>query len=339
MTYEHTIAQTAQYLREALPLMSRQQAGLHPWSYAIWYEHVAGCNSALSRDLAEHTRDGARLDEAATQKLYRKHIAELDVDQSQRLHDGLVQTLETLGEGSQCATTEASQFERSLGRWQQELTQAAPGEHAKVLSAMEQGAKAMQHSMQALSHKLAHCRQTLAALHDEVNRARADTLQDALTGLLNRRGFEQALGQCLASNPIGTPVSPCLLLGNLDEFESLREHLGAAGLSDLISMLGNALRQVAQSHHVTARLNDHEFALLMPEAGLHEANMVAEQLRMSAASLAPANMGWSLSIGVTQAGISDNPAALLMRANQALLASRRQGRNRVTVLAADDAAA
>ena len=47
MKYQETIEQSAEYLRLALPLMSRQAAALHPVSYGVWYEYVAGFNRPL----------------------------------------------------------------------------------------------------------------------------------------------------------------------------------------------------------------------------------------------------------------------------------------------------
>ena len=65
MNYRESVERSAELLRLALPLMSRQAAGLHPVSYAVWYEYVAGNNRPLKAAIDELTRDGARLDEAA----------------------------------------------------------------------------------------------------------------------------------------------------------------------------------------------------------------------------------------------------------------------------------
>ena len=66
MRYTESIAASAQALRAALPLMSRQRAALHPVTYSVWYEHVTAMNGALSRELMSMTQDGATLDELST---------------------------------------------------------------------------------------------------------------------------------------------------------------------------------------------------------------------------------------------------------------------------------
>ena len=52
MRYQHNKEQSAELLRLVLPLMASQEAALHPVSYALWYEHVAGINPELSEVLA-----------------------------------------------------------------------------------------------------------------------------------------------------------------------------------------------------------------------------------------------------------------------------------------------
>jgi hypothetical protein len=91
MKYQETIEQSAEYLRLALPLMSRQAAALHPVSYGVWYEYVAGFNRPLRNAIDELTRDGKVLDEALTSELFRTHIAELDEQTAHRVATGFPQ--------------------------------------------------------------------------------------------------------------------------------------------------------------------------------------------------------------------------------------------------------
>ena len=59
MKYQHSKEESAEYLRRALPLMSSQNAALHPVSYAVWYEYVAGMNNALMAATDSLLKDGA----------------------------------------------------------------------------------------------------------------------------------------------------------------------------------------------------------------------------------------------------------------------------------------
>lgn len=112
MRYTESIAASAQALRAALPLMSRQRAALHPVTYAVWYEHVTAMNGALSRELMSLTQDGATLDEPQTWALYRRHIAELDEQMAATLARDVGEVLRGVSDctdqpASRCSTTHA----------------------------------------------------------------------------------------------------------------------------------------------------------------------------------------------------------------------------------------
>lgn len=337
MRYTESIAASAQALRTALPLMSRQRAALHPVTYAVWYEHVTAMNGALSRELMGLTQDGGTLDEPQTWALYRKHIAELDEQMAVTLAQDVGDVLRGVSDCTDQAGQQVQQYARALQGWERSLRDAAPGQHVQVLAAALQGTQDMGHAVHGLMARLEASRQEVASLRQEVHRARSEALLDPLTGLSNRRGFDRALADCLQSPDAGTPTAPCLLLGDIDDFPALRERLGEARLNDTLQQVANAVRSIAQSHHVAARIEDDEFALLIPGAGLHEAYTLAEQLRHGVGQLqADADRRLSLSVGVTQLGQGESARDFIGRADQALQASRAHGRNRVTVLAADE---
>jgi diguanylate cyclase len=66
MRYRHSTAQSAEYLRLALKRMAQQEAGLHPASYAIWYEYVAGINPALQAEIDALLIGNARSNDETT---------------------------------------------------------------------------------------------------------------------------------------------------------------------------------------------------------------------------------------------------------------------------------
>jgi len=341
MRYQDSIARSAEYLRTALPMMSRQRAALHPVSYAVWYEFVSGSNPALAQALQELTQGNRPLDETQTWELYRSHIAELDTESATRLGEGLGNVLGQIAHSAELAEDQTQTFGRSLGRWNEQLRSAAPGQHTQVLAELMAGTQDMQSTMKALRARLHASQSEIEHLRHEVERTRGEVLLDALTGLANRRAFEQRLNECAQSEHAGSPVAPCLLLSDIDGFRQLNERYGLDFGDQVLRSVARVLQRCAQSHHVVARVGGEEFALLMPEAGLHEALMLAEQLREGIASTGiasdtqgPARV--TLSLGVTQLGQGEAPSAFLARADLALQASKRGGRNRVTVLSAQE---
>ena len=78
MKYPHSRADSIEIFKKAVPQMSRHAAAFNPLSYAIWYEHTAGTNPALSQALAATETDPARspLSDQDIENLYDTFIVE-----------------------------------------------------------------------------------------------------------------------------------------------------------------------------------------------------------------------------------------------------------------------
>ncbi len=166
---------------------------------------------------------------------------------------------------------------------------------------------------------------------------------DGLTGLLNRRALEEALGaQVQRSRRGGEPF--CVAMLDVDHFKRINDNwghpVGDQALKHLSALLCVHMREVDR----IARFGGEEFLLLLPGLTAAAAHPVAERLREMVAG-APLAAGegtipMSISIGMAQwAGDAEDVSRLLVRADAALYAAKRQGRNRVVLAGAVAAAA
>jgi diguanylate cyclase (GGDEF)-like protein len=153
---------------------------------------------------------------------------------------------------------------------------------------------------------------------------------DALTGLGNRRRFDAEVGAALASQAHGT-----LALLDLDHFKRVNDAHGHL-FGDQVLRRVAALLAAAQTGSGVYRLGGEEFALWLPEPPGGEparAASVCEQLRRSVAQAPWDELAEGLvvtvSIGHARARGGEDLASLLARADAALYAAKRQGRNRV----------
>lgn len=342
MRYRDSVVKSAEYLRQALPQMTRQHAALHPLSYAVWYEHVSGCNPALSKELQTLTERGQTLDEAMTRALFSRYIDasdKLDESVARRLSEGLAQALHDVASSASEAGSASARFGSSLDGWIHQLSEVAAKVPSLPLRELLAGTREMHEHMGRLRQRLDHSQREIEALRVEVQRARGEALIDALTGLANRRAFDQCLLQCLASDEAGTPTGPCLLLSDIDHFKRVNDAHGHAFGDEVLRSVAQSLKTATQSHHLAARVGGEEFAVLMPSAGLHEAMMLAEQMRERIAAQDLPHSGGAMervtiSVGVTQLGRTETAQDFCARADRALYAAKHEGRNRVAVLAA-----
>lgn len=171
--------------------------------------------------------------------------------------------------------------------------------------------------------------------------ARLDQLArtDSLTGLRNRRDFrERAAIELARARRLERPLALCMI--DIDHFKRVNERHGHLGGDRVLRAVGAALAESLREIDLLARLGGEEFVILLPEAALGAAMDVAERLRERVAALRvdmdegePARV--TVSIGVSSIGPADfSVETLLQRADQALYAVKRSGRNGVRAQAA-----
>jgi diguanylate cyclase (GGDEF)-like protein/putative nucleotidyltransferase with HDIG domain len=171
-------------------------------------------------------------------------------------------------------------------------------------------------------------------------RARIDDASrtDPLTGLLNRRAFEELLELELErSVRAGRPLS--VIVGDIDGFRTVNERQGhAAGDDALQAVAVNALKWKRRIDNA-ARVGGEEFALLLPETDERGAFIVAERLRRAThRSFAESGAGVSISFGVATAPEHGTDAVtMLASADRATAAAKDLGGDR-TVIYSDDVA-
>jgi diguanylate cyclase (GGDEF)-like protein len=163
-------------------------------------------------------------------------------------------------------------------------------------------------------------------------RLEAMTRTDALTGLLNRRGFDEALMQAWSRARRGSGLLSLLLI-DIDHFKQYNDTHGHMAGDACLQRVAQA---VAQAQHrpgdITARYGGEELAVILPDTDGPAGMLAAERLRRAVEALAIPHAGArvTVSIGVASLGRDDpaTPEVLLARADAALYAAKRDGRNR-----------
>jgi len=164
----------------------------------------------------------------------------------------------------------------------------------------------------------------------EIKAYLAEAHVDALTGLANRRAFDKELSRRLAQRQRqGTPL--CLLIIDIDHFKSFNDEFGHPLGDAILKQFANVFEATARQMDIAARLGGDEFAVVLPGINLEAASHVAERLR-SAISDSPLQCeghehALTISIGLAEAEVDDDPASLLRRADSALYAAKEAGRN------------
>lgn len=167
--------------------------------------------------------------------------------------------------------------------------------------------------------------------HEEAER---EALTDPLTGLANRRRFDDLLAGVVArARPEGQPVS--LLALDLDHFKQVNDQYGHQAGDAVLRGVAWVLRECVRGIDTPARLGGEEFAVILPGTDPEGAWILAERLRAAIEELRTAvgsdgeEIRVTVSIGTsTLSGTTVEAARLALLADEALYRAKRTGRNK-----------
>ncbi len=213
--------------------------------------------------------------------------------------------------------------------------------YQEIAEEASQGLLALNMSYQSLTEQLQDslkAQQQLASRLEQLNRdleRRATT--DVLTGLPNRRAFDEALVREMErAKRLEKPLS--LLMLDLDHFKKLNDTCGHQAGDYVLAKLGELILNNARACDFPCRYGGEEFVIILPHTPALGAQVAAERLRKRIEDLALLYEGKAIrvtaSIGISEVKPDTGPRAgtlALRHADDALYEAKEKGRNRVVV--------
>ncbi len=337
MRYTESQQQSGEYLRLALPLMVRQGAAYHPVSYALWYEHVGGLNPALSSVLQARLEANEPLTEQDAYQLYNEHIAQREAAVFESMRQCLQVLLTHTADDVDSIRGDTTRFTRTLRDGSAELTHEVPLAVAQqVISRLLHEALSLEATTRTLSEKLEARTREVSLLTEQLNQAHSESLTDPLCGIDNRRGFMRAAqAVCDASHGL---CGTALIILDVDHFKRLNDAFGHLLGDRVLRSIAEVLRANVKGGDTAARIGGEEFALLLPQTPIEGARILAERIRLAIERgrirrdrAAEAIGAVTVSLGLALGEPGESIDGLLARADSALYAAKRNGRNRLCV--------
>jgi diguanylate cyclase len=170
----------------------------------------------------------------------------------------------------------------------------------------------------------------LAAAYDQVRQqtnhlmAFTEVRTDALTGIANRRGLDEAItGQLALMNRYEVGFS--LAMFDIDHYKDVNDEQGHLRGDQTLQQVAKLLNDSAREPDVVGRYGGEEFVVVMPQTDLQGACIFAERFRLRLHE----ETGLTVSVGVTIALDGDSVESILSRADAAMYEAKTAGRNRV----------
>jgi diguanylate cyclase (GGDEF)-like protein len=168
-----------------------------------------------------------------------------------------------------------------------------------------------------------------ARVEELVSRLSETARRDALTGLLNRRGFEERLDVELArATRVERPVA--LIIGDVDHFKTVNDRFGHPAGDAVLLRIAGVLEGVGRRGDTVARIGGEEFVFIVPDADAEMAFELAERARVALErTFADEPIPLTASFGSVAFPVDGTTSdSLLETADRALYAAKHSGRNR-----------
>lgn len=270
---------------------------------------------------------------------YRAHLDEKREEMQKLQADFVAQ----MGE----AVAENDSFGRLLNEALATLQQASVIDDLEVRrSELVQTLEAMTEGHQALGNKFTRAQEYLSIIEDdnlqlseELDRVRLLSLTDELTRLPNRRAFMRRLEDEVSRvQRHGFPLS--LVLMDLDFFKRINDLRGHAAGDDVLRAYSDEVLSIFRHHDLVARYGGEEFAVLLPNTAQEGVVCALGKVRRRVAEVTKvrgteAVVLPTFSAGVAQFQAGETPSSLIERADAALYAAKRKGRDCTVVSGLD----
>jgi len=329
---------TRHFAEQAVASMAARRIPPTPHNFAVWYAYSSGSNPALARaiDILDSNRieyTPERNIDLYEQLLGPSREAEQIREAGERISAAAAVVLSLV----QKAGAGQKSYGEALGKASgtiEDISADADRMQVVVEAILDETRRMVAHNEEIVG-KLAQSSQEIDVLRRQIETAQRETLVDALTGVGNRKMFDMRLRESLKL-ALEEGGDLCLMMADIDHFKRFNDTYGHQ-LGDLVlRLVARALTDGIKGRDVACRYGGEEFGILLPKTRLEDALKLADQLRSSIGSRRVIMRGddrdlghVTLSLGVSCYRPGEPAANFVQRADAALYAAKRRGRNRV----------
>jgi diguanylate cyclase len=325
--------------------MERRQIWPTALNYELWLHFVTNPEGALAQEIERMLANGDAITEDVSEKLAAAFLPKAKLNEQIRdAGDQLNRELLAVSHAIKHAQRSSEQYGQTLAGAGRSLSEAIDAAALKRLVDTLNGAtKRVQRENKSLEKRLEESTAEVGRLREHLEQVRRDATTDGLTNLANRKAFDEELSRCCAeAAERHEPLALAVI--DIDHFKRFNDTWGHQTGDQVIRYVSSVIGRMAPPPRFAARYGGEEFAMIFPNERAAEVIQTLEEIRVEVSSRTLKRRSTNEDLGTitVSAGLADfkfdeKMESFIERADEALYASKRSGRNRNTV--AEDKAA
>lgn len=323
---------------ETLDVMERHAIWPTPLNFELWSHFVADPTGELARELNRLILSGEPMTETVSEELAAAYLPKA------RLNEQIRDAGDQLSKELAAVSTAIKEAQKSNESYGQTLASAGKGltdaKDASQIKAMVDSLSTATHRVQkenkSLEKRLAESTSEVQRLREHLEQVRRDATTDGLTNLANRKAFDDEFARaCAEADETGSVLTVAVL--DIDHFKNFNDTWGHQTGDQVIRYVASVIGRLGCTPRFSARYGGEEFAMIFPGEDAAVVESCLEEIREEVASRmlkrrsTNEDLGTvTISSGLATRREGESGICVMERADAALYASKRSGRNRVT---------
>ncbi|MCV6589237.1 MAG: GGDEF domain-containing protein [Marinobacterium sp.] len=336
MKFAKSTQQANHYLRQAIPLMVRHNIPPNPLNYALWYTYVSQEMPELNTQIDKALETYGTCPSVISEQMFREHIISDELEASDAFESSLLNMVDTLNQQASNTARHTEDYSEILHSSLEAFDETTQDTSLKeIINQLAASTQAVTETTRAFQQQLDAAQNEIENLRNELHKSRQEAHVDPLTGLYNRRIFDNELGQRVSADNTVTPRL-CLIMVDVDHFKKFNDTYGHLMGDKVLQYVGKLLRDNCTHPLLPVRYGGEEFSVLAPGCSIGDAVDIAEQLRtkIQAIRIRQRRSGdvissVTASFGISQLQPGQTASELIEAADNALYQAKENGRNRV----------